>query len=351
MKHGLVTSRQSITSIKVFSCIAYAHIAKEERKKLDVKAKKCILLGYGVRVKGYRLYDIQKKKVFYSRDVVFDEGSCIEDSEDQSQRRLIEFECSSDDAETTDVEEPHDNEEPATEVRRSTRIRGPPNRFGEWVNSASVQETQSTEPDTVQEALNCSEWKEAMEQEIASLESNDVYELVDLPKGKKPVGCKWVFKRKINADGSLERYKARLVAQGFSQTKGQDYDETFSPVIRYESVRSIIALAAQKGLILQQMDVLAAFLNGDLEEEVYMKQPEGFSTKKDEHKVWKLKKSLYGLKQAPRCWNMTLDNHLKSMGFEQTSSDPCLYVSSEGELFIIAVYVDDIIYYSCRKEQ
>ena len=263
-----------------------------------------------LRVKGYRLYDLQKRKVFYSRDVlVFDEDSCIEsENKEQSEGndyKLVEFEysseCGSDDVhqdEVSDNEQSQDHEESDTEVQvqRSTRNRGSPIRYGEWVNSASVQESQSPAPVTVEEALSGSEknkWKEAMKQEIASLESNDVYQLVELPKGKKPEGCKWVFKRKINADGSLERYKARLVAQGFSQKKGQDYDEMFSPVIQFESVRSIIALAAQ---LLQQMDVTAAFLNGD-QEEVYMTQPEGFTNKKDEHKIWKLKKSLYGLKQ------------------------------------------------------
>ena len=152
-----------------------------------------------------------------------------------------------------------------------------------------------------------------------------------------------MYKREIKSDGSVERYKARLVAQGFTQRAGKDYDETFSPVVRFESIRSVVSLAAQNELMLHQMDITSAFLNGDLHEEVYMSQPEGFSVEGKEHFVYKLKKSLYGLKQSARCWNLTLDHHLKKMGFVQTSSDPCLYVSSEGELFIIAVYVGDIL--------
>ena len=138
----------------------------------------------------------------------------------------------------------------------------------------------------------------------------------------------------------MERYKARLVAQGFSQRAGQDYDETFCLVVRFES---IIATAAQNGMMLHQMDITAAFLNGDLDEDVYMMQPEGFRVKRKEHLVCKLKRSLYGLKQVPKCWNMTLDHQLKKMGFVQNCSDPCLYISAEGELFLIAVYVDDIL--------
>ena len=166
---------------------------------------------------------------------------------------------------------------------------------------------------------------------------------MELPKSRKPVGCKWVFKKKTKSDGSIERYKARLVAQGFSQKQGLDYDETFSPVIRFESFRTLVAIAVQKGLKLHQLHITAAFLNGHLEEEVFMKQPEGFVEEGKEHLVCKLKQSLYGLKQSPRCWNYTLDAHLKSMGYVQSTSDPCIYTSAEGETSIIGVYVDDFV--------
>ena len=136
---------------------------------------------------------------------------------------------------------------------------------------------------------------------MKSLQDNDVWELVDLPKNRKPVGSKWVFKTKTDADGHIERYEARLVAQGFSQKFGTDYDETFSPVVRLESVRTLIAMSVQHGLQLHQVDVDTAFLNGELEEEVYMRQPEGFVTPGKEHLVCRLKKSIYGLKQSSRC--------------------------------------------------
>ena len=131
------------------------------------------------------------------------------------------------------------------------------------------------EPRSVSDANN-QEWVDAMKAEIHSLHDNHVWELVQLPEGRRPVGSKWVYKVKMNGDGSIERCKARLVAQGYSQKEGHDYDETFSPVVRSESVRSVIALAIKNGLKLHQMDITTAFLNGDLEEEVYMKQPEGF---------------------------------------------------------------------------
>ena len=171
----------------------------------------------------------------------------------------------------------------------------------------------------------------------------EVDEFFKTPVAGQVIGSKWVFKRKIDLGGSVERYKARLVAQGFTQKPGLDYDETFCPVVRFESLRTLAAMAVQDGLILHQMDVTSAFLNGTLSEEVYMKQPEGFIEKGKENLVCKLKHSIYGLKQSPRCWNATLDRQLRHMGFIQSTSDPCIYTASEGEAFIIGVYVDDII--------
>ena len=194
------------------------------------------------------------------------------------------------------------------ELRRSTRERKYPDYYGAWLYSA---ETMDKEPVTVNEALSSSErrkWKKAMEMEMKSIQENDVWDLVELPKHRKAIGSKWVFKHKIGVDGSVERYKACLVAQGFSQRYGVDYDEIFCPVVRFESLQTLISLAVQNGLKLHQMDVTAAFLNGDLKEEVYMNQPEGFIEEgKEEHLVCKLKHSLYGLKQSQRCWNSVRD--------------------------------------------
>ena len=139
------------------------------------------------------------------------------------------------------------------------------------------------EPKSVSDALTNQEWVDAMKAEIDSLHDNSVWELVQLPEGRKPVGSKWVYKVKMKADGSIERCKARLVAQGCSRKQGLDYDETFSPVVRSESVGSVIALASKDGLKLHQMDTTTAFLNGDLEVEVYMMQPEGFLAEDQEH--------------------------------------------------------------------
>lgn len=131
------------------------------------------------------------------------------------------------------------------------------------------------------------------------------------------------------------------MAKGFQQQIGINYDETFSPVVRFESVRAVLALSAQHGLKVHQMDVSSAFLNGDLSEEIYMSQPPGFI--ENENMVCKLNKSIYGLKQAPKCWNASLDNYLKNQKFVRSSSDSCVYTKVDGDVCIVAVYVDDII--------
>ncbi len=167
-------------------------------------------------------------------------------------------------------------EPPSPYIRRSMRKKQFPDYLGWSANLAAT-----CEPTSVEEVLSTPEkyhWLKAMQKEMDSLKENDIWELVKLPEGRKTVGSKWVFKTKMNVDGNIERYKARLVAQGFSQRFGSDYDETFCPVVRMESVRTLIAMSVQYGLQLHQVDATTAFLNGKLEEEVYMSQPAGFVT-------------------------------------------------------------------------
>jgi len=178
-------------------------------------------------------------------------------------------------------------------MRRSVTEKHAPDRYGEWT---TVADDQQKEPKTVAEALarlDRDKWLNAMNEEMESLHENDVWDLVELPKDQKVVGSKWVFKLKVGADGEVERYKARLLVQGFSQKFGVNYDETFCPVVRHESVRTLIALAVQHDLKLHQMDITTAFLNGELNDEVYMKQPEGFISKDQPHLVCRLKRSIY----------------------------------------------------------
>ncbi|RVW97571.1 Retrovirus-related Pol polyprotein from transposon TNT 1-94 [Vitis vinifera] len=177
--------------------------------------------------------------------------------------------------------------------------------------------------------MSCKEselWYNAMKDEMSSMKCNDVWDLVELPNGVKTIGCKWVFKTKKDSLGNIERYKARLVAKGFTQKEGIDYTETFSPVSKKDSLRIILALVAHFDLELQQMDVKTTFLNGELEEEVYMKQPEGFPSSDGEQLVCKLKKSIYGLKQASRQWYLKFHYIISSFGFVENVMDQCIYL-------------------------
>jgi hypothetical protein len=187
-------------------------------------------------------------------------------------------------------------------------------------------------------------WRVAMREEMASVEENHTWELVDPPIGCRPIGLKWVFKVKRNERGEIVRHKARLVAKGFVQREGIDFQEVFAPVARMESVRLLLALAASKDWRVHHMDVKSAFLNGELEEEIYVQQPPGFEVAGEERKVLRLRKALYGLRQAPRAWNTKLDTSLGTLGFTKCATEHALYTkaSARGHL-IVGVYVDDLI--------
>ena len=182
-----------------------------------------------------------------------------------------------------------------------------------------------------------------MIEEYQSIMRNDVWDIVPKLEGKSIVSSKWIFKIKHVADGSIEKYKARFVARGFSQKEGIDYEETFAAVAQYTSIRGIMALASIMNWDLHQMDVKTTFLNGVIEEEVYIEQPQGFEVEYRHTHVCKLKNSLYGLKQAPRAWYERIDSFLSSMGFTKSKADPNLYLKVvKDEPFILLLYVDDL---------
>ena len=200
------------------------------------------------------------------------------------------------------------------------------------------------EPWNFSEAKSMTVWVKACEDEITSIEKNHTWILVDLPAGAKAIGLKWVFKIKRNPDGSVNKYKARLVAKGYVQRHGIDYDEVFAPVARIETICLIISLAASHGWEVYHLDVKTIFLHGDLKEEVYVKQPEGFEVKGSEEKVYKLSKALYGLKQAPRALNYKLNKILRELMFTRFSKEPSLYQRKRNDdILVVAVYVDDLL--------
>uniref|UniRef100_A0A2N9J1S8 Integrase catalytic domain-containing protein n=1 Tax=Fagus sylvatica TaxID=28930 RepID=A0A2N9J1S8_FAGSY len=369
----------SYAHLKVFGCKTFAHVPKEQRLKLDDKATPCIFVGYGDAKFGYKLWDPKKKKMIRSRNEVFHEDENITNYEKSEKSKstvegvsdLTPTSSSSDIA--TDIEEvqvenygdepagvdgddaidtegveqgeqpiPPEMEEP--QVRRSTRERHPSTRYS---TSEYVLITDEGEPESFQEVQSHKDkqgWMKVMHEEMNSLHKNNTYELVELPKGKKALRNKWVFKLKKDGE-KLVKYKARLVVKGFNKKQGIDFDEIFSPMVKMSSIRVILGLTASLDLELEQMDVKTAFLHGDLEEEIYMVQPEGFEAKGKEHKVCRLKKSLYGLKQAPRQWYKKFDSFMVGQGYTRTDADHCVYVRQfpNGKFIILLLYVDDML--------
>ncbi|KAK1627682.1 hypothetical protein QYE76_001997, partial [Lolium multiflorum] len=323
--------KPKLSFLKVWGCEAYV---KKSEGKIFVAKNGSFL------EKEFLTKEVTRRKV--ELDEV-DEPSLIDHSsavpeEVSAQPTPIGEEANDDDHETS-------NEE-ATEPRRSTRERTTPDWYDPCLN-VMIVDNNDEDPATYEEAMvspDSNKWQEAMKSEMGSMYDNKVWTLVDLPDSRKAVENKWIFKRKTDADGNITVYKARLVAKGFQQIQGVDYDETFSPVAKLKSVRILLAIAAFFDYEIWQMDVKTAFLNGDIEEELYMVQPKGFVDPKNADKVCKLQRSIYGLKQASRSWNLRFDRVIKDFGFIRTHGEACIYkkVSGSSVAFLI-LYVDDIL--------
>jgi hypothetical protein len=209
----------------------------------------------------------------------------------------------------------------------------------------------SSEPQTFDAVLQSpvkDHWLQAMDDEYQSLISNNTFNVCSLPPGRKAIGCKWVHKIKYDDQGQLSRYKSRLVALGNRQVAGVDFHETFAPVAKFTSIRTLLSLTASHDWELDQMDVKTAFLNGDIHEEVYLTPP--ISHRAHSQSVWKLNKSLYGLKQAPRQWYLKMHDFLQSQGFTSLTTDHGIYTRRQaGVILIVVLYVDDLLLISSSR--
>jgi uncharacterized protein (DUF1330 family) len=378
--------KPNVENLRIFGCPVYSHIPKDKRNKLEPSGKKGIFMGYSDSSKAYRIYIPEQHKIEVSRDVTFNEKmafkkSIEENIEEQEIEELNEesTENVNDEKELPDHPmEPCENIDsdivPKTKKRPAwleatlqvaKRLKVPegtfrkskrPKRFSSY--AAYMTKLLDEEPTTFEEAVQRGQWKEAMTKEHQSIMKNEVWEIVPRPKEKSVVTSKWVYKIKHAADESVDKYKARFIARGFSQKEGEDYDETFAPVVRYTSIRAIISLFASMGWNLHQMDVKTTFLNGAIEEEVYIEQPQGFEVHSRDTHVCRLKKALYGLKQAPRAWYARMDNYLTRLGFSKSRADPNLYYKVvDNAPVILLLYVDDLFITSeesliiqCKKE-
>ncbi|GJR97833.1 retrovirus-related pol polyprotein from transposon TNT 1-94 [Tanacetum coccineum] len=301
--------KPSYQYLRVWGCLAKVAVPTPKAQKIRPKSVDCIFIRYVKNNNAYHDEVVQDKR---QRD----DNDLQDERQDQTEKKEVE---------------------PSKAKGKKTRIVGP-----DFV-SFMVE----NEPTSYREAVTSSEWqqwKEAIKSEIESILQNNTWELMDLPPGCKPLGYKWIFKKKMKADGTIDKYKARLVIKGYRQREGLDYFDTYSLVTRITSIRMILAIAALRNLEVHQMDVKTEFLNGDLEEEIYMNQPEGFLAPIQEGKVCRLVKSLNGLKQAPKQWHQKFDHTMLESGFKINECDECVYVKDTSSGYVIlCLYVDDML--------
>ena len=234
------------------------------------------------------------------------------------------------------------------ELWRSGRTTCKPSRYlllGESYQAITIDSEE--DPVNYKEALedvDAQKWLKAMDREMESMYSNSIWSLVEAPKGVKPIGCKWIYKRKRRPYGKVETFKARLVAKGYTHKDGIDYEETFLPVAMLKSIQILLVAAASLDYEIWHMDVKTTFLNDSLEEDIYMQQPEGFIARGQEHMACKLKRSIYGLKQATRTWNIRFDQAITLYGFEKRPDEPYVYKRIQGtKVVFLVLYIDDIL--------
>ena len=318
--------------LRIFCCT----VDPEKRYKLDAKAVKCYFIGYGSDIFGYRFWDDKNKKISRHCDVTFDENVLYKDKENINFKTtkqvgvVLEWQENSPSDVTVEAQGIHDPvaDEPDVEqvtpeqmLRRSSRTIRAPDRYSPSLYYLLL--TDEGELESFDESLqveDSTKWEQAMDDEMSSLEKNNTWVLTELPTRKRALLNKWVFRIKAEPDGR-RRFKAWLVVKGYLQRKGIDYAEIFSPVVKLTTIKILLSIVVSENLHLEQIDVKMTLLHGDLDEEIYMQQPEGFVAPDMEHMVCKLNKSLYGLKQAPRQWYKKFDSFMCKSCFHRSEKD------------------------------
>ena len=379
--------KPTVQYFHVFGSTCYILNDREHRSKLDSKSDEGVFLGYSINSRAYRVYNKRTKTVMESANVVVNDtgedimkvldggenedfrsaevsegvttgvpntASATEGVSDSVTNTEIE-KHQGDDAEqppkrpSRRVQKNHSSEDVIGSVDDGVRTRGKPRvNYQEMIGNVCF--TSTMEPKNVKEALEDELWISAMQEELGQFERNDVWDLVPRPSDVNVIGTKWIFKNKTDEKGNITRNKARLVAQGYTQIEGIDFDETFAPVARLESIRLLLAVSCTLRFKLFQMDVKSAFLNGILNEEVYVAQPKGFEDPQHPDYVYRLKKALYGLKQAPRAWYERLTEFLLNHGYSRGGADKTLFIKKvKFDIIIAQIYVDDIVFGSVSQ--
>ncbi|KAK2410100.1 putative mitochondrial protein [Trifolium repens] len=361
--------KPTVKHFHIFGSECFILADREPRRKLDPKSEKGFFLGYSTNSRAYRVYNTKTQVVMESANVVV-KDSPDKEKEGIDQGTSVSVNAEPDDGASTpasmnEADERTIEEDSDESARPKATSKGPSVRvqknhpldlvIGNPEQGITTRRTNDVvanscfvslfEPKNVKEALTDEAWIEAMQEELNQFERSEVWDLVPRPEDVNVIGTKWVYKNKSDENGTVTRNKARLVAQGYTQIEGLDFDETFAPVARLESIRLLLGVACILKFKLYQMDVKSAFLNGYLQEEVYVEQPKGFVDPEYPNYVYKLKKALYGLKQAPRAWYERLTQFLEEQGYRKGGSDKTLFVKQEKGKFIIAqIYVDDIVF-------
>jgi hypothetical protein len=346
--------RLKLSYLRTWGCLAKVNVPIPKKRKLGPKTVDCVFLGYAFHSIGYRFLivksevsDMHVGTIMESNDATFFEDifpmKDMPSSSNQGMPSTSIQEFATIPESTIPLEPLENLEEDNNEAPKRSKRQRTAKSFGNDFIVYLVDDT----PTSISEAYaspDADYWKEAVRSEMDSILANGTWEITDRPYGCKPVGCKWVFKKKLRPDGTIEKYKARLVAKGYTQKEGEDFFDTYSPVARLTTIRVLLSLAPSYGLLIHQMDVKTAFLNGELDEEIYMDQPDGFVVNGQEGKVCKLLKSLYGLKQAPKQWHEKFERTLTAEGFVVNEADKCVYYRhGGGEGVILCLYVDDIL--------
>lgn len=371
--HRWMNKPPSFSHIRVFGCHCWYVIPKSKVKKLDPRSREGIMVGYSAQSKGYKIWDPELKKMIVSRDVTFNEsnhestkvsshpsqvdvtvpGGVEKVEADTSNKTAIDDVHASSSSSENDSDFEKALPEAPSALRRSDRVKRKPTEWWKTTGSvAAVSQMLSivelpTSYSTAMSNQNIDFWKPGIDREHDCLTRNKTWTLVDRTNKMHVLPSKYVFKVKNGEP------KVRLVAVGCRQIHGLDYNETFAPVVTLTTIRTVLALVAVLDLELEQMDVVTAFLNGDLNEDIYMSIPAGFKNDQNLDKVCKLNKSLYGLKQAPKQWYEKMHKFLdEDLGFKSSQNDPCLYTKHEGSnIVIMCLYVDDLLIAGSDKSE
>lgn len=381
--------KPNLKNLRTFGSIAYVHIPKPERKKLDRKSIRCVFVGYSDTQKGYRFWDPASRTVKISRDATFDEHHRLVDVPKDARVDAVPPDCPTPHVSVPEETIPtatnghpggepdpvpgnaappdHDEEDKGEEdpmersedepppLRRSLRGRVPTKEWRALPAKSRAYAGGIFIPSNYKEAISCADakmWMAAILKEYQSLMEKGTWKVVRCPPGGKAIKSRWIFDIKPGMNGEPQRYKARFVAKGYSQRPGIDFQETYASVVTHDTFRMVMADTAAEDLEAEQFDVATAFLNGPLEEEIYLAQPEGFIIPGRENEVCRLFKCIYGLKQASRAWAQHFTDFIKQQGLTQSKADPCLFFNINGTVkTALIVWVDDGIIVSNQQRE